>query len=179
MGCGAATLANRSPPESCPSPEVPMRCRTVLLLLLAACAPSSSDQEGDRAELLRLHQLARTAHLEKRADLMVAPFADSIRFVAAGEVALTSSAANQARLQAYFDRSTFQAWDDIAPPLLRISPDGRMAYKIVQKRVRLTAPDSTGRPVAEDVVYAWIEIYEKPDDRWILMAVASTDRPGP
>lgn len=38
-----------------------------------------------------------------------------------------------ARLQAYFDRSTFQAWDDIAPPLLRISPDGRMAYKIVQK----------------------------------------------
>jgi hypothetical protein len=82
-------------------------------------------------------------------------------------------------LQAYFDHSTFQAWDDIAPPILRISPDGRMAYKIVQKRVRLTAPDSTGRPVAEDVVYAWIEMYEKPDDRWILMAIASTDRPGP
>ncbi len=54
-----------------------------------------------------------------------------------------------------------------------------MAYKIVQKRVRLTTPDSAGRPVAEDVVYAWIEMYEKPGDRWILMAVASTDRPGP
>jgi hypothetical protein len=155
-----------------------MRRRAVPFLLLVACAPSA-DLEGDRAELLRLHRLARTAHLEKRADMMVAPFADSLRFVAGGEVTVVSPAENQARLQAYFDRSTFQAWDDIAPPTLRISPDGRMAYKIVQKRVRLTAPDSSGRPVAEDVVYAWIEIYEKPEDRWVLMAVGSTDRPGP
>ena len=155
-----------------------MRGRALPFLLLTACA-SPSDPQGDRAELLRLHQQARTAHLEKRADLMVAPFDDSIRFVAAGEVTVTSPAENQARLQAYFDRSTFQAWDDIAPPLLRISPDGRMAYKIVRKRVRLTAPDSSGRTVAEDVVYAWVEVYEKPDDRWVLMAVASTDRPGP
>ena len=110
---------------------------------------------------------------------MVASFDDSVRFVAAGEVTVSSPAENQARLQAYFDRSTFQAWDDIVPPILRVSPDGRMAYKIVQKRVRLTAPDSGGRPVAEDVVYAWIEMYEKPGDRWVLMAVASTDRPGP
>ena len=156
-----------------------MRHRTAPFLLLAACASSSSDLESDRAELLRLHRLARTAHLEKRADRMVAPFDDSLRFVAAGKVTVTSPAVSQARLQAYFDRSTFQAWDDIAPPILRISPDGRMAYKIVQKRVRLAAPDSTGQPVGEDVVYAWNEMYEKPDDRWILMAVASTDRPGP
>jgi hypothetical protein len=155
-----------------------MRHRAAPFLVLAACA-SSSGLEGDRAELLRMHQLARTAHLEKRADRMVASFDDSIHFVAAGEVTVTSPAANQARLQAYFDRSTFQAWDDIAPPILRISPDGRMAYKIVQKRVKLTAPDSSGRPVAEDVVYAWVEMYEKPADRWVLMAVASTDRPGP
>ncbi len=155
-----------------------MRHRAAPLLLFVACG-SPPSTEDDRAELLRLHQLARTAHLEKRADRMVASFDDSVRFVAGGEVTVTSPSEHQARLQAYFDRSTFQAWDDIAPPILRISPDGRMAYKIVQKRVRLTAPDSTGRPVPEDVVYAWIEMFEKPDDRWILMAIASTDRPGP
>ncbi len=155
-----------------------MRSLMLPLLVLAACAPRP-DLEADRAELLRLHQEARTAHLEKRADLMVGPFDDSLRFVARGEVSMQSPEANRVRLQAYFDRSTFQAWDDIAPPLLRISPDGRMAYKIVQKRVRLTAPDSTGRAVAEDVVYAWVEIYQKPRDRWILTTVASTDRPGP
>lgn len=157
-----------------------MRYHAFPFVLLTACAaPAGGDTEADRSQLLRMHELARRAHLEKRADQMVASFDDSIRFVAGGEVTVTSPAENQARFQAYFDRSTFQAWDDIAPPLLRISPDGRMAYKIVRKRVQLTSPDSAGRLVAEHVVYAWIEVYEKPHDRWILKAVASTDRPGP
>jgi hypothetical protein len=148
-------------------------------VLVFACGAPAPDLEQDRAELLRLHDEARTAHVDKRADLMVASFDDSLRSVARGGVTIASPEENRTRMQAYFDRSTFQAWDDIEPPYLRISPDGRMAWKIVRKRVRLTAPDSTGRPVAEDVVYAWVEIYEKPQDRWILKAVASTDRPGP
>jgi hypothetical protein len=153
--------------------------RLFSLVLLCACGAQAPDRERDRAELLRLHEEARTAHLDKRAELMVASFDDSLRFVARGEVTIASPQQNRARLQAYFDRSTFQAWDDIEPPYLHISPDGRMAWKIVRKRVRLTAPDSAGRQVAEDVVYAWVEIYEKPRDRWVLKAVASTDRPGP
>jgi hypothetical protein len=156
-----------------------MRYALPLVFLSACSAPPGGDTGADRTELLRMHELARTAHLEKRADQMVASFDDSIRFVAEGEVTVSSPAENRARFQAYFDRSTFQAWDDIAPPLLRISPDGRMAYKIVRKRVRLTSHDSAGRPVAEHVVYAWIEVYEKPHNRWILKAVASTERPGP
>lgn len=156
-----------------------MRRRLLSLVFLLACGAPAPDLERDRAELLRLHDVARTAHLDKRADLMVASFDDSLRSVARGGVTIASPEENRTRMQAYFDRSTFQAWDDIEPPYLRISPDARMAWKIVRKRVRLTAPDSTGRPVAEDVVYAWVEIYEKPRDRWILKAVASTDRPGP
>lgn len=153
--------------------------RHLSLVLLCACGAPAPDLERDRAELLRLHEEARTAHLDKRAELMVASFDDSLRSVARGGVTIASREENRTRLQAYFDRSTFQAWDDIEAPYLRISPDGRMAWKLVRKRVRLTAPDSAGHPVAEDVVYAWVEIYEKPQDRWILKAVASTDRPGP
>lgn len=156
-----------------------MNRRLLPLVLLGACGAPAPDLEPDRAELLRLHEEARTAHLDKRADLMVASFDDSLRFVARGGVTIASPEENRTRMQAYFDRSTFQAWDDIEPPYLRISPDGRMAWKIVRKRVRLTAPDSAGRTVAEDVVYAWVEIYEKAQDRWVLKAVASTDRPGP
>jgi hypothetical protein len=121
----------------------------------------------------------RTAHLAKRADLLVASFGDSFLNISHGTVALRSPAESQARFQTYFDRVTFQEWDDLAPPIIRISRDGQMAYVVVQKRVRLTAPDSAGVQQPEHTVYAWVELYEKRHDKWTLMAVVSTDRPGP
>lgn len=80
---------------------------------LGACGPRP-DLDGDRAVLLRLHEKARLAHLEERADLMVFP--DSLMEIAHGTVRVRSAADNQARFQAYFDRSTFSEWADLAPP---------------------------------------------------------------
>jgi hypothetical protein len=73
---------------------------------------------------------------------------------------------------------SFQQWDDLAPPRIRISPDGQMAYVIVQKSVRLTSLERAGANQPEHTVFAWVEIYEKRGGKWTLMAVASTDRPG-
>jgi hypothetical protein len=148
-----------------------------VILSLAACGPRP-DLEADRAALLRLHDLAQTAHLEKRPDLLVATFADSFLNISRGAVTLRTPAESRARFQAYFDRSTFQEWADLAAPLIRISPDGQMAYVIVQKRVRLSAPDSAGVPRDVHTIFAWVELYQKQTGRWTLMAVASTDRPG-
>ena len=153
--------------------------RMLTLVLLAGCAGAPrADVAADRAEIARLLRGARSAHLEKRADLVAEGFADTLLMIARGEVSAQSPEAMRQRMQAYFDRSTFQEWDDIEPPRIRVSPDGRMAYAIVHKRVRLTAPDSTGATVADHTVFAWVELYEKLDGRWRLMAVASTDRPG-
>jgi hypothetical protein len=154
-----------------------LRLCSLILLSLAACGPQP-DIDADRAELLRLHDLAQTAHLDKRPDLMVASFADSLLNIARGAVTVRTPAESRARFQAYFDRSTFQEWADLAPPIIRISPDGQMAYVIVQKRVRLTAPDSTGAQRPVHTIYAWVELYEKRGGKWTLMGVASTDRPG-
>jgi len=152
-----------------------LRLSLLALLGLGACGPRPNLDE-DRAVLLRLHEQARLAHLEKRVDLMELP--DSLMEIARGTVRVRSAADNQVRFQAYFDRSTFAEWADLAPPLIRISPDGRMAYVIVQKSVRLTAPDSSGVARAEHTVYAWLEVYEKRRGKWTLAVVASTDRPG-
>lgn len=148
----------------------------ILILSLWACGPRPNLAE-DRTVLLRMHELGQTAHLEKRADLLVASFADSMLTIARGEVRVENAEQARAHFQAYFDRSTFQEWADIVPPRIRISPDGQMAYVIVQKRVRLTAPDSLGVAQAEHTVFAWVEMYEKRGGRWELMAVASTDHP--
>ena len=153
-----------------------MRQLSLLVLLgLGGCGPRP-DLAADRAALLRLHDQARIAHLERRVDLM--EFPDSLLEIARGTVRVRSAAENRARFQAYFDRSTFAEWADLAPPVIRISPDGRMAYVVVLKRVRLTATDSAGVARPEHTVYAWIEVYEKRGGAWTLAVVASTDRPG-
>jgi hypothetical protein len=151
------------------------RLSLFILLALGACGPRP-DLVADRAELLRLHEQARTAHLEKRVDLMAFP--DSLLEIARGSVKVRSAADNAARFRAYFDRSTFAEWADLASPIIRISPDGQMAYVVVQKSVRLTAPDSSGVARPEHTIYAWLEVYEKRHGTWTLAVVVSTDRPG-
>jgi len=155
-----------------------VRSLQFLFLALTACG-ARGDIEADRAELLRLHGLARTAHLEKRADLLVASFADTFLDISNGGVTVRGPAESRTRFQAYFDRVAFEEWDDLALPIIRISPDGQMAYVVVQKSVRLTAPDSAGVRQPVHTIYAWVELYEKRAGKWTLMTVVSTDRPGP
>jgi ketosteroid isomerase-like protein len=162
--------------------------QAVALIILLACATPAESPAGaaaqtraaDRAELLRLHQRARAAHIQRRADWLTADWADSLFSVSRGGVSVGTSgnrARSQAGFQEYFDASTFQAWDDIVPPRIRISPDGQMAYVIVQKRVHLTAKDSSGKAQAERTRFAWLSVYEKVAGQWRLSAIASTDRP--
>ncbi len=159
------------------------RILSVVLASALACADPSAQQSSsaaDRLELLRLHERARAAHLQRRADWLVGEWADTIFSVSRGGVSIgtmENRERGRAGFQEYFDASTFQAWDDIAPPTIHVSPDGEMAYVIVQKRVHLTAPDSTGATVAEKTRYAWLSVYEKQNGEWRLSAIASTDRP--
>ena len=168
--------------------------RLIQAVALAAClacgAPASqhpslaSDPQSeagaraaDRAELLRLHERQRTAHLERRADWLVEEWADSLFSISGGRVSIGNRGRSQAGFQEYLDASTFQAWDDIVPPRLRISPDGQMAYVVVEKRVQLTTRDTSGATQAERTRFAWLSVYEKRDGQWRLSAIASTDRP--
>ena len=143
-------------------------------------ADSPTATAADHAELLRLHQRARAAHLQHRADWLASDWADTIFSLSQGNVSIGTKenrAKSQAGFQEYLDASTFQAWDDIVPPRIRVSPDGHMAYVIVQKRVHLTAKDSTGAVQAERPRFAWLSVYEKLAGQWCLSAIASTDRP--
>ena len=164
--------------------------RLLCLLLLAtlACASTSRSTAGvaprtadaraaDSLELLRLHARQRAAHLGRRADLLVADHADSMFSVSGGRVSIGRRADIQRMFQGYLDSATFQAWDDVAPPRIRISADGTMAYVIVEKRVHLTEPAPDGTTRAERVRYAWLSVYEKQGSEWRMVAIASTDRP--
>lgn len=151
---------------------VALGCALLLPTLAAGCSPT--DPEADRADLLRLQDAQRRAHLEGDADLLVSMFAEDFTEIARGEVTRPTREESRARFQAYFDRANLLAWEDVTPPVITISDDGSMAHVIVRKRVRWTTDGAAEEAEAE---YAWLETYRKRDGRWRLTAIASTQRP--
>ena len=129
----------------------------VTLVALLACAgpvtprsgsvprsPTPTTRAADSLDLLRLHARQREAHLARRADWLVAEQADSLISVSRGRVSVSPRERVRAGFQSYLDASTFQAWDDVVPPRIRIAPDAQMAYVVVEKRVHLTMRTASG-----------------------------------
>jgi hypothetical protein len=129
------------------------------------------------AQLVKAHEQARLAHFNKDAAMMVSGLADDHINVTAGKINRPTIAENLKRFQNYFGSVEFLEWDDVVPPIYRVSKDATMAYVIVQKKVRLKTRDEQGNPIEESTVFAWIEIHEKQQGKWILKALASTNQP--
>ncbi len=125
-------------------------------------------------ELMQLQQQGRAAHFGKDAKLLVSVFADDFINIGAGKITRPTREESRNRLQAYFDRSEFLEWDDISPPIIRVSQDASMAYILVHKRVRLKAKNEKGDLEEETTIFAWMETYEKHNGKWTLTAVTST-----
>jgi len=141
------------------------------------CAMTSPAQSADVNELLRNHYQARAAHFNHDAKVIYADFADDFISVDAGQVKMPDRDAGMKRMQSYFDASTFLEWDDITPPIIRISDDASMAYVVNHKKVRLLAKDKNGKMQENVEVFGWVSAFRKIDGRWKLEMVASTRTP--
>ena len=73
-----------------------------------------------------------------------------------------------------FRGARYHEWDDVEPPVVRVSDDGTMAWVVSKLRVRRTAPNDAGQTSEQAFVYAGIMVYEKRDGRWMKTANVST-----
>jgi hypothetical protein len=128
-------------------------------------------------EILKLHNEARAAHFKRDARLLVSSFADDFTDVSNGKIRKPTREESLNRFQNYFNNSTFLEWDDITPPVIRVSDDATMGYAIVHKKVRLLAKDENGSEREETEIFAWVSIYQKIGGKWKLTAVVSTNTP--
>jgi len=128
-------------------------------------------------ELMRLQQQARVAHLTRDAKLLVSTFADDFTSISGGKISQPTREASLTRLQKYLDSSTFIEWDDIRPPVIRVSDDATLGFVLVHKKVRLLAKNENGKEAEETEIFAWIETYQKIKGEWKLVAVVSTNTP--
>jgi hypothetical protein len=127
-------------------------------------------------EILKLHNLQRDYHFNKKVNEFVDLLTDDHISVSRGIISHTTKEANKARFTSYFASVEFQKWNDIEPPIIKFSEDSTLAYTIVHKQVELTTKDSTGIDIKESVEYAWMAIYRRTDNGWKIECVVSTDK---
>jgi hypothetical protein len=141
-------------------------------------ANRDADESGNaRAELLAIHQAARRAHFNRDVDFIVAGMGSEFTTVREGAIRVMSREDVRKQFTEYFRGADFSAWDDLEPPIIRISPDGKMGWMIARVRIAYTKTDAGSATSKEDTVMAWMSAYEKHEGKWLLVANATTSKP--
>jgi hypothetical protein len=140
-------------------------------------ASSQSIIEQARQELLAIHLCERQAHFATDADALVAPLAESIINVRNGVVQHFTREDMRQFFKQYFKNATYHEWDDLQPPIVQVSPDGKLGWMITQTKVRRVQIDEAGVKREREFIYAGIMTYEKREDQWICTANVSTFEP--
>jgi len=150
-------------------PRIHLRSIAWLVALgpVLAAAPAPAAKRSAESELLDLHRAVIEAHLRSDVDALLAPESDDYVVVSRGEVSHPTRQERADRLGPYLRSTRFEVYEDLVPPVVKVSPDGRLGWVIVQVRARgvQTRPDGTQSPI--EFQSAWIELYEKRGGRWV------------
>ena len=143
-------------------------------------SPAQKKAEG---ELLALHQADRRAHFDHDINGLLRNLGGELLDVRDGKINHLSREDVRKKFVEYFQSAQFTAWDDLEPPIVRVSDDGSMGWMIVRVRITYTEKesstekDSSGKKAVHDDTMAWMSVYEKREGHWTMTAVTSTTAP--
>jgi hypothetical protein len=147
---------------------------SIVLVPVNADAQSKVDLADEVEQLLRLHESDRRAHFETSAKQIMEHASGEFISVSDGRVQRTTPAEDLKFFEEYFKGAKYYEWDDLEPPIVRVSNDASMAWMIVRTRVHRVQTRSGGEATERRFVYAGIMVYEKKGGRWARVANVST-----
>ena len=141
-------------------------------IAVSLAAPATCPATDARAELLALHEAARQAHLRGDAALIAAATADQLLLAENGALRTQSKAQVAQFFSGYFKRVRYREWRDVSPPVVAISPDGKMAWMAVAVEARYTSAD---KPAEGEKSFksSWIATYQRDNCEWRMTGIAS------
>jgi hypothetical protein len=145
-----------------------------LLFSLKLMGQQSDAQKTAEQELLALHRADRRAHFNHDIQTLISHTAFPLLDIRDGRINRMTRDYMHERFSEYFRRAEFSSWDDVEPPVVHVSPDGKMAWIIFRVRVVYTETDASGTKSQQDSVAAWMSAYEKENGKWMMTAVTST-----
>jgi hypothetical protein len=126
-----------------------------------------------KAELLSLHEQARQAHLQGKAELLADSLADVLLLAEKGVIETRSKAEVTRFYQGYLQRVRYSEWRDAGPPVVTVSPDGTMAWMAIAVEANYTRADKPAEGV-KSFKSSWIATYTRDKCRWRMTGIASS-----
>lgn len=151
------------------------RTLPLLLVALGACAPPRADHA---AAVVAVHARILQAHRDRDAAAWTALEADSVTVGSRGEWFVSTRADRLTRRENYLRATRFTVYRDVRAPIVRVADDGSLAWLYANVEV-VAWPDTAGATDSTHTIWAWIELYERRADRWLLVGNVSNERPGP
>ncbi len=149
---------------------------SLFILILSGCGTGEPDFEKMRSEILALHKAMIDAHLKKDVDYIVDCFSDDFIFVANGNITTRTKEQHREIFNSYLSNTDFSEYKDVSDPVIRFSKDGSTAWSIVKVRVVDKRKSDDGSVKDRSIVYAWITIYERKDNKWVRTVEVSTNK---
>ena len=139
--------------------------------------PTTRALQSQQDALLEILRDDRKAHLTTDASLISSHVADSLVEVYAGEFNTRSRSQVEASFRAQLDDATYEMWEDVVPPVIRLSADATMAWVIRRVAVRRRAADASGQSMIQQFTSAYTATYEQQKGEWRMTSVTSTFLP--
>ncbi len=133
-----------------------------------------SDENHAKEELLAVHETGKLAHVTTDVDQLLANAGETFVSVSNGKISKQTRIDTKNFFTNYFDNATYQKYDDLEDPIVRVSKDGTLGWIISRLHVRRTQMGVDGVATEREFVYAGIMLFEKKDDRWIRVGNVST-----
>lgn len=148
-----------------------------MLLLIATCcttaAGSTSNLEHDTKSLLAIHARDRQAHLKGDANLLAASMAGHVINLQGGKVENVTRDQIRQRFTQYFGQVKYFSWEDTAPPKVYVSPDGQMAWMVIEIHARLSDRSGPDAGVGRGFISSWIATFQKKQGEWRMVGISS------
>ena len=151
---------------------------SLVIILMVSCKEQNQvNIEAERDKILQLHKSQRDNHFNKDSISFANNLSENFISVNKGKITHPRRKEMISRYHHYFSSVEFVKWDDVVDPIIRFSEDGKLAYSIVDKIVKVTYEDEDGNLIDSETHYAWTAIYKKYGDEWKVDCVTSTEEP--
>ena len=147
------------------------------LALMAYGLRASEQSNSDMEEILKLHQALLESHIRSDVDGVLAAESEQLVVVSGGKVEFPTKAERFHQFERYLNSVEFDEYRDLVSPIVRVSDDRTLGWLIAQVKIAGRQTTSDGEQIPVDAIWAWIELYEKHDSRWIRVGEVSNVKP--